>query len=1110
MQQRLIITTIYILIIGLTGFLPTIKAAPGDLDLSFSGDGLDIEALGSGGNDDGYAVAIQPNGKLVVAGSAVSSGKTFCSVTRFNPDGSLDPTFDGDGIVLVSATEVFANSFVCSAVALQTDGKIVVAGSTSGSFIGTIVRLNPNGSLDLTFDGDGRLPLTVFIDAVAIQADGRIIAAGYSGTGSSEDFAVVRYNPDGSPDPTFDGDGRATTDFFSSEDIIKAVTIQPDGKIIAAGYSYSGTANTGYDYALARYNPDGSLDPTFDADGRATTHISIADRVYSVALQSDGKIVAAGYSGGTEDFSAVRYNPNGSLDPTFDGDGKLLMPVLSGGDICYAMSIQSDGKIVMAGSSSTGSGTDVAIVRLNPDGSPDASFDGDGKMTTPILNGNDFAYSVAFQTDGRIVAAGYANHRDSNFNYNEDTFVVRYNPDGSLDPSFDLDGKSITDLGVESSVAQAVAIQPDGKIVAAGSSHDGLHPNFSIVRYNADGSLDPGFDGDGKITTVIGSSSSSSAANAVAIQSDGKIVVAGFGLDNGGDPDFAVVRYNPDGSLDLTFDGDGKVLTPVLNLTDIAQSLAIQPDGKIVVGGYSSFSNGGETGVLVRYNADGSLDTSFDGDGKLTTLPVSSADHINAVAIQTDGKIVAAGTGLVGVQLEFLLLRYNPNGTPDTSFNGSGRILTPILNSQDKINSLAIQPDGKIVAAGSCLNNSSDYQFALARYNPNGSLDPTFDGDGKATTVLGYGGIAESVAVQADGRIIAAGYSYPNFGGQGSPTILRYNANGTLNTTYGTGGKVIFNFYGSIFGMALDASGRAVVAGASDYFFMTGRVLGNVTSANADRSPFDFDGDRKTDISVFRPGTGTWWINNSLTNLTSATQFGVSSDRIVPADFTGDGRADIAVWRPSIGAWYILRSEDSSFYLVPFGTSGDVPVPADFDGDGEADVAVFRPSTFTWYINKSSGGTQITTFGAAGDVPVTGDYDGDGKSDIAIFRPLTGEWWINKSSTSATVVFQFGNAADKPVQGDYTGDGKADVAIWRPSTGEWFILRSEDFSYYSVPFGASGDIPAPGDYDGDGRFDTAVFRPSGGTWYINRSDTGILITNFGVGGDKPVASAFVP
>ena len=275
----------------------------------------------------------------------------------------------------------------------------------------------------------------------------------------------------------------------------------------------------------------------------------------------------------------------------------------------------------------------------------------------------------------------------------------------------------------------------------------------------------------------------------------------------------------------------------------------------------------------------------------------------------------------------------------------------------------------------------------------------------------------------------------------------------------------------------------------------------------------DFDGDGRTDISIFRPVGGEWWYRSTLNPVTLAMQFGTSGDVPVAADFTGDGKIDIAVFRPSSGQWFILRSNDGLYYALPFGQNGDIPTPADFDGDGKADIAVFRPSEGVWYILRSSDAqTSIFQFGTSGDKPVAADYDGDQKADIAVFRPNGtngAEWWIQTSS-GGLMVFQFGVASDKAVPADYTGDGKTDVAFWRPSNGQWFILKSENFSYLAFPWGTSGDIPAPGDYDGDGTFDTAVFRPSNATWYINGTGyPGRVIATFGAQADQPVSSLYV-
>ena len=271
----------------------------------------------------------------------------------------------------------------------------------------------------------------------------------------------------------------------------------------------------------------------------------------------------------------------------------------------------------------------------------------------------------------------------------------------------------------------------------------------------------------------------------------------------------------------------------------------------------------------------------------------------------------------------------------------------------------------------------------------------------------------------------------------------------------------------------------------------------------------DYDGDGRTDVSVFRPSTGVWY-QQQTANGFSAAQFGPSTDVLTPVDFTGDGRTDISVWRPSNGSWYVLRSENFTFYGAAFGTNGDVPAPGDYDADGKADLVVYRPSQGVWYLQQSSAGFRAVQFGLAEDKPSVGDFDGDGKSDIAVYRPSTGVWYRINSSNNSSYAAQFGSPGDRIVPADYTGDGKADIAVWRPPTGVWHILRSENATYYAAPFGQTGDTPAPGDYDGDSKADLAVYRPgTQSVFYIQQSTTGFTAIPFGIAEDKPAAAAFV-
>ncbi len=706
----------------------------GSLDTSFGTAGKVETVIGAA--SEARTVVIQTDGKIIVGGNSFNSSfNQTLAVARYNSDGTLDTTFDNDGIVT-------GTTFDCAfSIAIQSDGKIVAQSFSN------VIRYNSNGSVDSSFGNNGRVAVGQYniykTRSLAIQPDGKILATGYAQGGLS----LFRFNTDGSADVFFAGNGSM---LLQSGYLIEsnAIAVQFDGKIVIAG---------GGGIFVFRVNFNGSFDSSFGVNGVVASYSDWVESV-SLLIQPDGKIVTTrSYRFDVPDrnFSVNRYNSDGSFDASFDSDGKVITGEFAGFSNLNAGAVQPDGKIVAAGYTTVSTYPayrfDFAVARHNTDGTLDTSFNQDGKVRTAVGNlGFDRAYSVAVQSDGKIIVAGQAVFFKDGYEFSGFA-LVRYNSDGNLDNSFNEDGKLITIIPNRSNgSASSVLIQPDGKIVAAGIT-SGTTVNQTIVRYNSDGSLDNTFGNNGvfietdwKINDIV----------SFAVQSDGKFVTLGTsytsvsnGVSNAG---FAVARYNANGTPDNTFGVQGKVISPFDTYGQV-KSLKIQIDGKIVAAGTSlgeipnaDTVDGSKTVFTVfRYNADGNLDNTFDGDGKVYTSFEKNA-NLSSISIQADNKIVAAGnTFASNDNALFAVARYMPDGSLDSTFDNDGKLTTGFNGKYASASSTIIQPNGKIIVGGTIGST-----FGLVRYQGT-SIAVNAGISGRITTASGRG--IRNVSVQISG-----------------------------------------------------------------------------------------------------------------------------------------------------------------------------------------------------------------------------------------------------------------------------------------------------------------------------------------------------------------------
>lgn len=728
----------------------TLHAQPqsGAIDMSFNPSDLGFGA-GVGADNVVQSTAVQADGKILMGGLFRSiNGTSRNGIARLNADGSLDASFNtGTG---------FDNSV--KPIAVQSDGKILIGGgftSFNGTTRNSIVRLNADGSLDNSFNpGTGA---DNYIHSIAIQSDGKLLIGGdftsFNGTLINR---IARLNADGSLDNSFNpGTG--------SDLAILSVVIQSDGKILIGGEftSFNGTTLN----RIARLNANGSLDNGFNSGTGANGYVT------SIAVQSDGKILIGGDFTSFDDIARdriARLNVDGSLNNEFDPG--------SGVDyVVESIAVQPDGKVVIGGAFENFNATPFnRIARLNDDGSLDGTF-------TPGTGSNGWIHSIKVLPSGKLLIGGDF----TSFNGSGQTRIALLNSNGTVDAGFN------PGMGANGQI-QSLAVQSDGKVLIGGefTSINGTYRNY-IARLNTDGSLDP---------TFIPGLGPSYWVKVIALQSDGKIIIGGEFYSYNGTSRSRIARLNADGSLDDSFN-------PGLGADNTVYAIALQTDGKVLIGGAFTSIDGTTRAYIARLNANGSLDNSFNVGSGLS-------GYCHSIAVQSDGKVLIAGgfTNYNGT-IRRRIGRLNTDGSLDGTFN-------PGTGANNSIQSMAIQSDGKILIGGAFSSYNSTSRDKIARLNTDGSLDAAFNpGTGANSPVL-------SVVPQFDGKILIGG-SFSFYNGTSRKGITRLNADGSLDDTFdpGTGmdGVLIAGSDNFISSIAVQSDRKVLIGGMFTSYNGTGR-----------------------------------------------------------------------------------------------------------------------------------------------------------------------------------------------------------------------------------------------------------------------------------------------
>ncbi|WP_406699643.1 PKD domain-containing protein [Singulisphaera sp. Ch08] len=680
---------------------------------------------------------------------------------------ALDTGFGTEGVgrtdFLVSGYE--EGRGVASAHGL--DGKVVVLGTTNLGW--SFVRYAADGSLDTGFGTGGRVALAFPSNfsfsgngSLAIDAEGRMLVAGYvydySGGTTGYDFAVARFAADGSLDTGFGTGGRVTIDLGYSDEFGYGLTTDHTGRILITGQVYN-TSTSNYDLGLARLLTDGSPDADYGTGGKVVTDFGAHEYGYQVVAAPGGAaVVLASTSLG---LSFVRYTADGSLDTGFGTGGRVALAFPSGFSFSGngSLAIDAEGRMLVAGYVYTGGATgyDFAVARFAADGSLDNDFGTGGRATIDLGASDDRAFGLTTDHAGRVLITGRSYDTGNN---NYDLALVRLLATYALDTGFGTEGVVRTDFiasGSEEGWGVASAHGLDGKVVVLGTTNQG----WSFVRYAADGSLDTGFGTGGRVALAFPSGFGFSGNGSLVIDAEGRMLVAGYVYTGGATRyEFAVARFAADGSLDTDFGNGGRATVNLGASDDLGFGLTTDHAGRILITGrvYNTSTSNYDLG-LARLLTDGSPDADYGTGGKVVTDFGSYEYGYQVVAAPGGAAVVLAGTSL-----GWSFVRYTADGSLDTGFGTGGRVALALPNDFgfSGNGSLAIDAEGRMLVAGNVYSGgATGYDFAVARFAADGSLDTGFGTGGRVTIDLGaYEEYGYGLTTDHAGRVLITGRSF--------------------------------------------------------------------------------------------------------------------------------------------------------------------------------------------------------------------------------------------------------------------------------------------------------------------------------------------------------------